>query len=139
MFEPKYEKRLASWAEFREKLETDEEPFRCLLDKYKEAPSVSLNADPWDKTTWPNPWELIHLNEYCYFTSVLGYCYSLQLTERFKDSDFEIHIFVDDNKGYVYMLSVDDLFLGYNHDACKREDLPNNLKPHQTYPMPALQ
>lgn len=139
MFDKKYEDRLVFWANFRQELEEAEDPFRLVRELYNKSPLVSIYTDPWTPSMWPDPWELIEENKYCDFCIVLGMCYSLQLTERFKDSDFEIHIFVDDNKGYVYMLSVDDLFLGYNHDACKREDLPNNLKPHQTYPMPALQ
>ena len=47
--------------------------------------------DPWDQNTWLGPWQLVEKNLYTEMCITLGICYSLQLTERFSSSDFEIH------------------------------------------------
>lgn len=139
MFEKHYEERLAAWSEFRSSLEEDDDPFRRVIDLYEDAPKVSIHTDPWTPEMWPNPWELVNENQYDDFCRVLGMCYSLQLTDRFKGSSFEIHIYVDDNIGYRYLLRVDNFILGYNDEYFHKNMLPKNLKPQHVYPMPALQ
>ena len=125
----KYEDRLASWQEFRESLETVDNPLQSVLDYYDQAPRVSINTDPWDNATWPDPWELIHENQYCKFCTVLGICYSLQLTERFKGSNFEIHIGIDRKKSRtVFLLMIDDIVIGWNEGLVNKLELPKTLQ-----------
>lgn len=134
MFNKTYEERLALWPQFRNTLETCEDPIQETINFYSAAPSVSLNADPWDQSTWPDPWELLKENVYCEFTRVLGIGYSLQLTDCLKGATFEIHIYTDDERGYCYLLFVDNHVIGWKDDTYVRsEDLPKNLQPQHVY------
>jgi hypothetical protein len=140
MFDKKYEQRLELWSTFRQSLEASQDPLIDTIDFFRYAPTVSINTDPWDSSTWPNPWELVYENQYCEFSRVLGWCYSLQLTDRFKGSRFEIHIITDNCLSYKYLLFVDNSVLGYEENkVIHKSDLPKNLKSQQTYMMPALQ
>ena len=136
----KYEDRLASWNQFREKLDKSKDPIQDALDYYDQAPRVSINTDPWDNTTWPDPWELVHENQYCAFCSVLGVCYSLQLTERFNESKFEIHIGIDRERSRtVYLLLIDNIVISWNDGEAKLTELSTTLQVEKKYVMPTLQ
>lgn len=141
MFDKKYEDRLVIWRNFRDELEVSESPFDDVIGFYSKVPYVSIVTDPWDQSSWLGPWELLHENQYCHFARVLGMCYSLQLTERFKDSDFEIHIGIDNTKSETYyLLYVDDVVLNYDQECIvNRQDLPNTLVSQRIYTMPRLQ
>jgi len=136
MFGKTYEDRLQEWAAFRESLEDSEDPFRDLIAFYKQAPSVSIHTDPFNQDAWPTAWELLLENQYCDFCRVLGYYYSLQLTERFKGSTFEIHISTDNALGYMYLLFVDNQVLGYDETkAIDKIDLPKDLRSQHVFPL----
>jgi hypothetical protein len=141
MFNKDYDERLACWREFRLTLETAKDPLQDVINFYKTVPLVSIATDPWDQKTWPTPWELIKENEYCDFVTVLGMCYSLQLTDRFKRSNFEIHISTDNEKSEsYYLLFVDNFIIGYDRDVfVTRKDLPDSLISQRIYHMPDLQ
>jgi len=135
MFIKKYEERLRIWSSFRDELEEVEDPFRFLLDFYKQAPRVSIATDPYNRESWPDPWQLLEENQYCDFTRVLAYCYSLQLTERFKDSKIEIHIITTGLETY-YLLQVDNWIFGYEEDrAIDKSELPPDFHPQVVYDM----
>jgi hypothetical protein len=136
MFNKTYEERLASWREFRDSLEDDADPFRTVLDFYSNAPYVSRHTDPWTPEMWPNPWELINENQYDDFCRVLGMCYSLQLTERFKGSSFEIHISTNSDKSELhYLLYVDDTVINWNNNYVHKSELPQDFVSQETYSM----
>lgn len=140
MFEKKYEDRLAAWREFRETLEQHSDPLRAVMEFYDRAPRVSIHTDPWDQSIWPTPWELVNENQYCDFARVLGMCYSLQLTDRFKGSNFEIHIGTDiSNSSMLYLLFIDDNVIGYGDDHVQRADIPDTIVSQRIYSMPAIQ
>jgi hypothetical protein len=141
MFDKPFEERLAAWRDFRDGLEESEDPLRDLVNFYKHSPFVSMHTDPWDPKTWPGPWQLLDENRYCEFAIVLGMCYSLQLTDRFKGSTFEIHISTNNEKSEsYYLLYVDDYVLGYDPDeVIHRKDLPDALFSQRIYPMTELQ
>tara|TARA_B100001248_G_scaffold88674_1_gene65181 strand:- start:326 stop:748 length:423 start_codon:yes stop_codon:yes gene_type:complete len=109
MFENDYESRLREWSEFRSTLENSDNPFVDTLKLYKNAPRIfKSSVDPWDQNTWLGPWQLVEKNLYTEMCITLGICYSLQLTERFSSSNFEIHNAVDQkNKHTFYLLVVD--------------------------------
>ena len=139
MFGNRYEQRLESWASFRETLEESEDPFRDVISFYKQAPFVSIHTDPWNKDSWPSPWELVHENQYDDFCCVLGMCYSLQLTERFKGSNFEIHICTINNVSHLYLLFVDDIILGLDNDKPTfRKNIPSDIESQEVYRMPNI-
>jgi hypothetical protein len=140
MFDQKYEERLATWRNFRNGLEAAPSPLEDVVAFYKSAPYVSILTDPWDKSTWLGPWELLHENQYCEFSRVLGMCYSLQLTERFKDLTFEIHIGMDHSESQTYYLHcVNNYVIGYDEDEpVVQNSLPDSLVPQRIYVMHPL-
>lgn len=140
MFEKKYEDRLAAWRDFRETLENHPDPLQAVMDFYDRAPRVSIQTDPWDQSTWPTPWELVNENQYCDFARVLGMCYSLQLTDRFKGSRFEIHIGIDtSSSSLMYLLFIDDQIIGLGESYVYRSELPETFVSQKIYPMPSIQ
>ena len=141
MFGKKYEDRLLEWSEFRQSLEHAQDPIKDVIEFYNVAPTVSIHTDPWDKTTWPDPWELLEENQYCDFCRVLGMCYSLQLTDRFNHVPFEIHIVIDNEKSATYyLLHVGESVIGYTYGAyCNVNDLPKALHTKKKYSMERLQ
>jgi hypothetical protein len=108
-----YYARLKIWNQLRSQLEESTDSFGDLQRFYRNAPLVSMAADPYDKQTWPDPWEQVEENIYCPFTVVLAMFYSLQLSRRFCDSRFEIHIGTDAKREQViYCLIVDGNKIG---------------------------
>lgn len=118
MFDKPYVTKLKMWRDLRNQLETAEDPFEIVLDFWKMAPATSIATDPYDKESWPDPWEMIRQNEYCEFMKILAIFYTLQLTDRFSQSDFEIHIFLDNKESKtIYLLSVDKNSIGYYNES----------------------
>lgn len=138
MFDKTYEDRLISWVAFRQSLEQSKDPIQDVIDCYNAAPTVSIHIDPWNQKTWPDPWELIQENQYCEFARVLGMCYSLQLTNRFNRSNFEIHISTDYDKSVnYYILMIDKYAIGYyNSSYIVIDELSPTLVSQKIYSMP---
>jgi hypothetical protein len=135
-----YEDRLKIWHDFRDDLESSSDPIQLAIDTYNSMPNDSMCTDPFTPEMWPNPWELINENQYCAFTKLLGICYSLQLTERFSQEEFEIHIFIDREKSnHYYLLSVGKIVIGFdNYKDIDYFEMPKNCQPQMTHAMPAL-
>jgi hypothetical protein len=111
---PNYYKRLEIWSELRSQLEDSPTPFDDIIQFYNKAPLCSMAADPYCTDSWPDAWEQVDENIYCPFTVVLAMYYTLKLTCRFANSQFEIHIGTDKEKtSYLYYLSVDDQIIGF--------------------------
>jgi len=136
-----YEDRLLEWAEFRQSLEKDEYPFQKVVDFYNRIPRCSINTDPWNKKIWPGPWELVYENQYCNFCIILGMCYTLQLTERFKGEVFEIHIAKDNkNSSLHYYLTIQGYVLGFSDgEVLHLNQLPTNLIVQKSFLMDNIQ
>ena len=126
MFDKTYVDRLKMWRDFRLTLEESNSPFEDTIEFWNNAPLSSIAADPYDKTTWPTPWEMIEENRYCDFTKILAIYYTLQLTDRFSSSRFEIHITLDEKESVIrYLLFVDNLTIGYYYNkSIDATDLP---------------
>lgn len=142
MFDKKtYKDRLTSWVEFRKTLETSESPFESVLDFYLQANLVSIQVDPFDGASWLGPWDLILENEYCNFAVVLGMAYTLQLTERFSHSDFEIHIITDyTNSELKYLLYIDNMVIDYQHNkVISSDEISPDYKIEKIYKLEPLQ
>lgn len=141
MFDKKYEDRLRAWAEFRTQLETSGTPIQDVIDFYNKAPLVNIQVDPYDQSTWLDPWTMLYENNYCNFAILLGIAYTLQLTARFSDASYEIHICTDkENSEVKYLLIVDNLAFGYLRESVVNVvDLPPSLKIENIYQLPALQ
>jgi len=136
-----YEIKLSRWQNFRNELETSINPFEDVVTYYNTKKRCKLSSNPWDQANWPNPWELLEVNKYCDFTLTLASCYTLQLTDKFKDCKFEIHISIDNvNEELLYPLYVDDKILCYNYDGVvQNSDLPTTIISQRIYKMPRLQ
>lgn len=135
MFDKKYDDRLRAWSEFRNSLESSNDPIQDTINFYNRAPLVSISVDPYDESTWFEPWDLLHENTYCSFSIILGIAYTLQLTARFSDAHFEIHICTNREESEVkYLLYIDNLVIGYRRDrAVDAKDLPQNLEIEKVY------
>ena len=140
MFDKNYESRLVLWHEFREYIETSQNPIQDAIEFYRTAPLVSIQTDPYDRSTWPDPWEILRENLYCDFVKLLAICYTLQLTERFNGTECEIHIVRDDaNSDTLFLLFIGDICVGYDYDkTVPVSDLPENLYFENSYLMPSL-
>ena len=95
-----------------------------------------MSCDPYDQETWPSAWQLIDENKYCDFKKILAIYYTLSLTDRFKNSYFEIQIASDKEEHRTYfILIIDEQVIGYMYDrAIFKLDLPL-LWNHQSYIM----
>ena len=140
MFNKPFEGRMSFWRDFRNTLEDSSDPIADAVEFYRLAPMVSFQADPYDQKTWPDPWELLKDNLYCPFVKLLAICYTLQLTERFTGSNFQIHITQDKQLSQEkYLLKIDDMYIGYNDDqVIVINDLPESLLVETVYDMPSL-
>lgn len=140
MYNKKYEERLAIWSNFRSSLEDSNSPFLDVVEFYASAPKTRYTVDPWGQSTWPDPWQLLEENLYCEFSVVLGMCFSLQLTDKFSGSNFEIHISTNNKTAEThYLLFVDDICVNYKDGVISKEDLPEALYSQSIYSMPVLQ
>ena len=141
MFNKTYEDRLILWREFRHGLESAQDPIQEAIDFYNQAPYCLIAADPFTPSTWPDPWELLEENNYCMFVKILAICYTLQLTDVLKRSNYEIHITRDnENSETYYLLYVDDIVIGFNGDThVHKSKLPTTLRSELVHALPLQQ
>lgn len=130
----------SSWYKLRQQLETVEDPLILVAKFFHRLPRTKWYTDPYDQTNWPTPWELIEENEYCEFNLILGMCYTLQLTERFKKSKPLINVAIDTiNKTVYYLLLIEDKVYGYvEEEWVGATTLPKTLKMQKIYSMSPL-
>lgn len=131
---------LHNWIRFREALETIPDPLNKVSEFFLALPSVKVYTDPYDKATWPTPWELITENQYCRVNLILGICYTLQLTERFSYIKPTIQIAVDSKtKTVYYILCIGDNVFGFlEGEWVKDYTLPKSLKVQKIFEMESL-
>lgn len=141
MFEKSYEDRLRAWAEFRNLLTTHDDPIKNTIELYNRAPLVNIQVDPYDRTTWLDPWMLLKENKYCDFAIILGIAYTLQLSGLFSTDDLEIHICKDTQRSEVkYLLYAGDKVIGYDRSkAIDRTDLPDTIATEIKYTLENIQ
>lgn len=128
-----------AWYQLRQHLEKSEDPLSDVTNFFIRLPRVKFYTDPYDSSTWPTPWELINENEYCEFNLILGICYTIQLTERFKDIRPTINLALDMvDKNLYYLLCINDVVYGYNDSWVNISELPASLKMQKIYSMKPL-
>lgn len=105
-----YNTRLHEWYKLRNSIEQCDIESICVeVDKFwQQCPLVNHYLHPADIEDWPNPWELINDNNYCYYARALGMVYTLLLL-GIKDIDFVEAL--DDNKEHVVLVIVEDKFI----------------------------
>ena len=112
MFNLHGNERLAAWKNFRDSLESSENPLLDVAEFWSQAPFVSPHLDPNDPTNWPDPWHLVldlHLDD---LAIALGMLYTLKLTQRFMNAQYEIHMsMLPNKKDPAYLLVVDNKYV----------------------------
>jgi hypothetical protein len=83
--------RLADWKQFRESLESSQDPYKEVAEFWSSAPFVSPFLDPNNPSKWPDPWHLVLDSRLDDLAICLGMLYTLKLTQRFMDAKCEIH------------------------------------------------
>jgi len=84
--------RLTEWRKFRDTLESSRTPLEDVAKLWSKAPFVSSYLNPTQPDHWPDPWHLVLDNKLDDLAIVLGMLYTLQLTQRFMNFHFEIHM-----------------------------------------------
>jgi len=141
MFSDVFENRLRSWRQIRERVNNSDNPYSEVLAVYSKAPVIhNKSIDMWDPKTWLGPWDLIKQNGYTETCILLGICYTLQLTERFSRSEFEIHICTNnETKETFLLLAVDDTVIQPQESRyLKRSAVPDTWISQKIYSMPAI-
>ena len=102
-----YYTRLREWFKLKESLVDQDLSTICIeVDRFwQRVPISTYYLHPDDIEDWPNPWELISDNNYCYYARALGMIYTLLLL-GIKDIDFVDAI--DDNSENVVLVLVDN-------------------------------
>ena len=83
--------RLTEWKKFRDSLESCNDPLTRVAELWATAPFVNPYIDPNNPNEWPDPWHLVLDNKLDELAICLGMLYTIKLTQRFMDSDCEIH------------------------------------------------
>jgi hypothetical protein len=102
-----YYTRLREWFKLKERLVDQDLSTICVeVDTFwQKVPLATCYLHPDDIESWPNPWELINDNYYCYYARALGMIYTLLLL-GVKDIDFVEA--VDYNNNDVVLVLVDN-------------------------------
>jgi hypothetical protein len=102
-----YYTRLREWHKLKETLVDQDLSTICIeVDRFwQRAPINTHYLHPDEIENWPNPWELISDNHYCYYGRALGIIYTLMLL-GVKELDFVDAL--DDNRDNVVLVLVDN-------------------------------
>lgn len=126
MFDLYGNERLTAWKQFRDSIETSSSPLEDVAELWSRAPFVSTFIDPSKPEQWPDPWHLILDGKFDDLAIVLGMLYTLNLTARFANAEFEIHFSESKNKQLTYWLVINGKYvLNYNFkEVTTVQDLP---------------
>ena len=140
MFEKKFEDRLRHWHDFREGLKQAVDPVQAAIDFWNRAPDSPRNLDPYDQSTWPDPWQMIEENSYCEFTKLLAVVYTLKLTDLFKDWQPTFKVGVDKQHTRLYYICIlKDEVLGIDPDKSVHiKQLPKDIHIQKIIELPEL-
>jgi hypothetical protein len=83
--------RLIEWKKFRDRLESCNDPLTRVAELWATAPFVNPYLDSNNPNEWPDPWHLVLDNKLDELAISLGMLYTIKLTQRFMDSNCEIH------------------------------------------------
>ena len=141
MFDKSPADRLRAWHEFRNQLEHSVDPIQDTIDLYSKASIVNIMMDPYDQSTWLDPWELLNENMYCEFATVLGIGYTLSLTDRFSQVHKEIHICTNKEVAQTkYLLYIGENVIGYDRSkAVPKDSIDENWIVETVYQLPSYQ
>lgn len=122
--------RLTEWKRFRDSIEVDVQPLNKVADLWSKAPFVNQYLDPKNPSEWPDPWHLVLDLKLDDLAICLGMLYTLKLTQRFMDTNCEIHTSMlpkDFNK--KFFLVVDNQFvLNYTPRKVDSKDVLSQIQ-----------
>ncbi len=132
MFNQSIDDRLSAWSRHRRDLEDHQDPLQHVFEFWQPAPYIPYNnkIDPFNRKSWPTPWDVIVHNRYDDFTKAFMIACTLKYTDRFKDSKIEIKTLVNDQKTCYYnIVCVDDTWaINYSDNGpIKTEDIPESI------------
>lgn len=131
--------RLTEWKRFRDKLETSPNPLEDLAEFWSRAPFVNSYLDENNPTKWPDPWHLVLDERLDDLAIALGMLYTLKLTQRFMDSDCEIHMSMLPDKTSCHFLLVDHKYvLNYRYKEVVDASELKDMKTNKLYPSSSL-
>ena len=107
IFQLSYEIRLKAWRDLKESVIDLPLLEKCIqIDDFgQKTPLVNHYLHTFDIDNWPNPWELLVENQYCYVARALGICYTLHMIGEKK---FELVEAVDNMGNDVVLVLVDN-------------------------------
>ena len=127
--------RLAEWKRFRDKLETSPSPLEDLAEFWSRAPFVNPYLDEKNPTKWPDPWHLVLDERLDDLAIALGMLYTLKLTQRFMNSECEIHMSMLPDKTNCHFLIVDKKYvLNYRYKEVVDASELTELTTSKLYP-----
>ncbi len=119
-----YEVRLKSWVDLRNKLLRQPIHDQIIeIDKFwQRVPTQNHYLHPDFIKEWPDPWQLLSDNTYCYYARALGMIYTLLLLGN---NSIELVQAKDDNSNEVVLVLVDNAkyVLNYWPDTVVNNDI----------------
>jgi hypothetical protein len=102
--------RLKFWVELRESLANKQDLDRHVaIDKFWQKVPIQQNYLHTDFIKdWPDPWQLLSDNTYCYYARALGMIYTLLLLDT---KNIELVEAVDDNSNEVVLVLVENKYV----------------------------
>jgi len=91
MFDLYGNERLTEWKRFRDSLESCDNPLTRVAELWATAPFVNPYLVSKNPNEWPDPWHLVLDGKLDELAICLGMLYTIKLTQRFMDSECEIH------------------------------------------------
>lgn len=136
----KLEDKIKVWKDLRNKLEDHPRPFDMLVQFTNKLHVSSKKVNAFDPGSKIEPWHLIEKNEFSEYEIAQLIAYTLQLTDRFCDSNIEIHISKDTKKdNLVYLVYLDKgIILGYYNEAITVDELPKHIVSQKIYRLPPI-
>ena len=131
-----FENRLAESKKLRAILAYSANPIAEAIKFWNNVPTAKRSIDPYDQSTWPNPWEMIEENSFCEFTKLLAVAYTLMFIPQFEDYQPIFKIIVDKSQPRLYyMLLLGDVVVGLDDDNSMilLEKIPNDVHVQKTH------
>ncbi len=139
MFDAHGVDRLTEWKRFRDRLETSPNPLEDLAEFWSRAPFVNSYLDENNPTKWPDPWHLVLDERLDDLAIALGMLYTLKLTQRFMDSDCEIHMSMLPDETSCHFLLVDNKYvLNYRYKEVVDASELKDIKTNKLYPSSSI-
>jgi hypothetical protein len=123
MWPVKFEQRLISWNQLRttSKNLPIEQALANINSWWFQTPWRAYHLHWDDRSTWPDPWELLSDNIYCDIARGLGILYTIAMLDRF---DIESAIFADTDQGNLVLIDSGKYILNWGPEL----RLNNNLE-----------